>query len=100
MAVEEEASYKGISIQHVTESGKLRQYSPDSIGEAIDDLIQSKLIQANGKWIGGITWKGHDFLDNIRDLSRWSRVKEKARTVAEAPDIAYRLAMEDVLSVV
>lgn len=26
----------------------------------------------------GLTWKGHEFLDNIRDNTVWNAVKEKA----------------------
>lgn len=30
----------------------------------------------------GITWKGHEFLDNIRDNDVWSRTKNIAKSVS------------------
>lgn len=36
----------------------------------------------NGVWtfsVGSLTWEGHDFLDRIRDDSRWGKIKKAAR---------------------
>jgi hypothetical protein len=32
--------------------------------------------------ISGLTWDGHDLLDNIRDPGVWEKVKEHAKTIA------------------
>ena len=32
--------------------------------------------------VSGLTWNGHDLLDNIRDSGVWEKVKEHAKSLA------------------
>lgn len=45
----------------------------------------------NGVWtfsVGSLTWEGHDFLDRIRDNSRWGKIKKAARDRGGLPLVA------------
>lgn len=53
-------------------------------------------------WVGPLTWEGHDFLDSIRDNSRWNKVKEtvKEHALPFAVDVIKDVAKAFVMSTV
>lgn len=83
---------KSSSAFPVSESPFLEKYTEDEIVYALskmgnDDarLVNGNISWINGKayfWsIGSPTYKGHQYLDNIREQTVWDHVKEKSKLV-------------------
>ncbi|RBQ00698.1 DUF2513 domain-containing protein [Lactobacillus gasseri] len=72
----------------------LRQYYPDVIRYTILKLYEAKYINLDSVQIKngylldfrcvGISWIGHQFLENIREHTTWNIVKQKAKIVGSA----------------
>ncbi|MEY2385724.1 DUF2513 domain-containing protein [Lactococcus lactis] len=69
----------------------LSQYTDEDIIYSIDQLDQAGFIEVSSNYsmeligsymIKGITWEGHQFLDNVRDNKIWSLTKKSASKVA------------------
>lgn len=41
------------------------------------DFVKGKVGNEEMPIISGLTWKGHEFLDNVRDSGVWSKTKER-----------------------
>ena len=58
--------------------------TPDVIYQLIL-LIEAGLISGtsanDGPMITGLTWQGHEFLDDVRDDDTWTKTKERAKSV-------------------
>jgi hypothetical protein len=60
---------------------------PHEVGYTVDRLIHAGLVtgsrdrRAHGQapMVSGLTWEGHEFLDNIRDPGVWEETKERAK---------------------
>ena len=70
--------------------GFLPQYSKADIFYSLSNLDQAGYISVSIRWSGNavysctinhITYAGHEFLDGIRDSSRWSKIKGVAASV-------------------
>lgn len=82
--VEENANY---NVRISTNSIKLKDYSIEEIVYTIEklseaDFLNMTSVSTMGKQIPGyivksITYKGHEFLDNIKDNSVWSDTKKQ-----------------------
>ena len=48
--------------------------------ELLQDAGYARFTRSGEGWLAeGLTWKGHDFLDSVRDDEVWRRTKEGAR---------------------
>lgn len=75
------------------------QYCILKLGEGgmIDFIIPGRTDNISVLFINGITWSGHEFLNNIRDDGLWNQIKNKAGTLAKVSlsvvaDIAKEIA--------
>ncbi|MEI3626493.1 DUF2513 domain-containing protein, partial [Lactococcus lactis] len=66
------------------------KFSKEEIEYTIIRLEEAGFIIATIDWVnarpfyvsvGSLTWKGHEFLDNVRDSKVWSETKEVASKV-------------------
>jgi hypothetical protein len=65
---------------------------PDEVGYTVDLLIHAGFVtgsldrRPHGQlpMVSGLTWEGHELLDNIRDPSVWEKTKEKAKPFLSA----------------
>lgn len=66
--------------EHVGISG----HSMEEVSYHLRLLSQAGFIDssAHGLIIRGLTWDGHEFLDNIKNDNIWSKVKQQAATVS------------------
>lgn len=82
--VEENANY---NVRISTNSIKLKDYSIEEIVYTIEKLSEADFLnvtsvstmgrQTPGYVVKSITYKGHEFLDNIKDNSVWSDTKKQ-----------------------
>lgn len=100
--IEQETSYKGNTqipvfhneIRHtvILKSKDFEDYDQQELAYALELLIKEGFIECsrqphfnNGNLnlanIIGLTWKGHELLDNIRDNTIWTAVKQKASKI-------------------
>lgn len=63
----------------------------------IGDLVSADNYNMPLK-IRDLTWSGHEYLDNIRDKTAWSKLKESG-LASMSLDVAKELAKEIVLSI-
>lgn len=80
-------------------------YEPDEIaynvrcmvdGELLDVIDATAMQDRFGHYIiKGITWKGHDFLDSVRNDGVWSRTKERLKPLGSVSfDVLRAVAIE------
>jgi hypothetical protein len=62
--------------------------SPEELGYHLAMLIEEGFVDGLGRIdiqtlpaIRKLTWKGHEFLDDIRDPDIWSKTKERAKGI-------------------
>lgn len=69
------------------------KYLIDDIKYCIIKLKEAKMVNARipGRTdkisiviVNGLTWYGHEFLNNIRDYDSWTQIKNKAGTLAKS----------------
>ena len=65
-------------------------YSSDEIGHHLQMLVSGNLVETGGSRpfsgdgsliFRGLSWQGHEFLDEIRDPERWKKTKAGADAV-------------------
>jgi Hypothetical protein (DUF2513) len=66
---------------------QIEGYDPDQVAYHLNLLIDEGFVQGARTTsiqfvIEGLTWKGHEFLDDTRDPDVWSKAKERAKGVA------------------
>jgi hypothetical protein len=71
-------------------------HSPKEVAYHLDLLIEEKFIKGSSDiqpmpMINNLTWKGHEFLDNIRDNGIWSKTKERIKGL---PSVAISLVAQ------
>ena len=87
------------------EKADLSNYTEEKVKYHTDLLIKAELVDGkprtiqSGKTfiessISGLTWKGHDFLDDARNETVWKRVK---KAVAEKGETASLAVIQAVL---
>jgi hypothetical protein len=58
-------------------------HSVEEINYHVDLLFEAGFIEGNPKsdvpMVSKLTWKGHEFVDNVRDSGVWSSVKERIK---------------------
>jgi hypothetical protein len=58
-------------------------HSVDEVTYHVDLLLEAGLVKGHSgnpnPLISQLTWKGHEFLDDIRDPSIWASVKERTK---------------------
>jgi len=63
-------------------------YEPKEIAYHVHLLQQADFLAVRDinseKWVGGMTWAGHDFLDAARNDTVWNKVKAQAKEKAVA----------------
>ena len=81
LEIEEKAAYPPRSIILF----EIPEFSQDEIHYHIKLLVQADLVEGqesfrnDGKWVAtGLTWKGHELLDTIRDENVWRKTKRLA----------------------
>ena len=76
---------------------KIEGYDMETVAYHCKLLYEAKLISAyKGMYadnklqdyaVGSLTWDGHDYLDKIRDNSRWRKIKKLLKEKALPPTI-------------
>jgi hypothetical protein len=60
-------------------------YGPDEVAYNLELLFDAGFVKGQGGadtfGIAGLTWNGHEFLDDIRDPEIWRKTKERAKAV-------------------
>lgn len=87
--IEENVPYGSFIYVHQI---KLDQYEQVDLIYTADKLCEARYIKAHRTQglqdefptikIDSLTWEGHNFLDTIRDITVWERVKEKTSVFA------------------
>jgi DNA-binding PadR family transcriptional regulator len=75
---------------HVERANETRHGTdPNHSAYHLVQLVEAGLLDGSTKMasVGNIiifklTWKGHEFLDDIRDPEIWGKTKERAKTIA------------------
>jgi hypothetical protein len=61
-------------------------YTPDQIAYNLDLLFDERFVKGERGMtqfgIAGLTWQGHELLDDIRDPEIWRRTKERTKAIA------------------
>ena len=93
-----------LSVSYI--SNQLEQkYTKEVVFYTLHMLNDGKLITYfepmgwDDAQVGGISWIGHEYLDNIRDKSAWDKLKESGLD-SMSLDVAKDLAKEIVVSIV
>lgn len=84
--------HKTPSFAEVLSDEYFMDYNQEELLYAMELLIREKYIQCtkepyfvNGSLMSadivGLTWNGHQFLDNVRNDTVWNAVKEKSKTI-------------------
>ena len=82
-------------------------YSAEQVATHCKMLYEARLISAYDAMygddtlldfeVGSLTWEGHDFLDKVRDNSRWGKIKKALREKALPPTIDVIKIVADAL---
>lgn len=85
----------------------IKGFPPEEIGYHCHIMIQEGLIEGsdvtNAESAGPeaipttLTWKGHEFLDLVRDQERWNRAKAIIAKVGSAPISIWMKVLADLL---
>lgn len=78
-------------IESYSIASKLNSFKIDDVIYSIRKLVEADYISANpistingpSYIIKGLTWQGHQFLDNIREPDIWDKAKSKASVVGK-----------------
>lgn len=83
-----------LHLDDFLDAKELHKYDPDEIKYVLLKLLEAKYIEAsppaysNGILVefscGGLSWDGHQFLENIKDPKIWKKTKKAASKVASA----------------
>lgn len=75
-----------IKLDYIVDEGNLSSFPEEDVYYSASKLVEAGFISVASKtsapralMIGSITWKGHDYLDSIRDSKVWIAVKEKTK---------------------
>lgn len=110
LTIESDIPYnQSLGKEKLLEHPKLQSFTEDEILYAIlrldeADFIKCDIAPGNNSLIyhlslNGLTWSGHEFLDNIRDNKVWAFVKQTASKTASASlPILAQLAASKVLN--
>jgi len=76
-------------------SDQLGDYSQDEINYHVDLLFAAGLVEGSRAseepLVSRLTWKGHEFVDNIRDAGIWGEVKKRIKGL---PSVAVGVVIE------
>ena len=65
---------------------QVQGYEPDEVAYNLELLFEAGFLKGQGGadtfGIAGLTWNGHELLDDIRDPEIWRKTKERAKSVA------------------
>lgn len=86
--------HKKIDHSRLLDKEQFKNHNKEELMYAIELLIQEQYLQCekpakfyNGNLyeadIIGLSWKGHELLDNVRDDNVWNAVKERARSFGQ-----------------
>lgn len=85
LLIEDEISFGSfLRLDFFLTSEKLSKYDSETIKYTLAKLDETEFLKSNTRWVnndlasfstGMITWKGHKFLDTIRDEKVWSNTK-------------------------
>jgi hypothetical protein len=81
----------------------IKSYPPDEIGYHAHIMMQEGLIdgfktESHPEAIPiSLTWKGHEFLDLVRDQERWNKAKAVIAKVGSAPISVWMKVLSDLL---
>nr|WP_305040311.1 DUF2513 domain-containing protein [Enterococcus faecium] len=85
LLIEDEISFGSfLRLEFFLASEKLSKYDSETIKYTLAKLDETEFLKSNTRWVnndlasfstGMITWKGHKFLDTIRDEKVWSNTK-------------------------
>ena len=112
LLIESDISYnQSLGKEELLEHPKLQSFTEDEILYAVlrldeAEFIKCDILPGNNSPIyhlslNGLTWSGHEFLDNIRDNKVWAFVKQTASKTASASlPILAQLAASKVLNLV
>lgn len=95
LLIESDIPYNdSLGKEELLEHPKLQSFTEDEILYAVlrlneADFIKCDILPGNNSLIyhlslNGLTWSGHEFLDNIRDNKVWAFVKQTASKTASA----------------
>lgn len=97
LAVEENSTlYNMLTTAHFSEYDITKTFEADEIIYTVIKLKDAEFLTANISyfdnaptiWVTGLTYKGHEFLDNIRDNKVWEKTKEKIGSSATSVSIS------------
>ena len=86
--------HKKLDHSRLPDKEQFKNYDKDTLMYAIELLIQEQYLQCakppkyhEGDLLEadiiGLSWKGHELLDNVRDDNVWNAVKERARSFGQ-----------------
>ncbi|MDT2485041.1 DUF2513 domain-containing protein [Enterococcus avium] len=85
LLIEDEISFGSfLRLNYFLESKKLSKYDRETIKYTLGKLDETGFLKSNTRWVsndlvdfstGMPTWKGHEFLDTIRDNTVWKNTK-------------------------
>jgi len=67
-----------------TPEDNLGDFSPEELNYHVDLLFEAGFVAGNpdsnpNPMVSKLTWKGHEFVDTIRDAGIWNNVKERLK---------------------
>ena len=74
----------------------LGNYSQEELNYHVDLLLEAGFVEGNpdstpNPMISKLTWKGHEFVDTVRDSGIWNSVKERLKGL---PSVALSVVAE------
>ena len=85
-------------ITEETLHAKLPNYTEDEICYACYMLGDAGYLRHAGVQVHGMTYKGHGFLDQIRDATVWDKVKKRAKALGAVALTALSDIAKDVIA--
>lgn len=89
LEVKENGLHRGIKLRDIAEAEEFCEFSREEIFYSADKLVEASFITIARKDVSpkvmiikDITWKGHDYLDSIRDPKVWGEVKDRTKGMA------------------
>ena len=91
-----------LRLRDIEDDIELSEFSQEDIYYSARKLAEAKFIEVASKdaapkvmIIKEITWKGHDYLDSVRDSKVWKEVKNRTKDLSGvALDVVKSLAIE------
>ncbi len=95
LRIESDPTFDGVHWIPFDKSYEFAGHSFEEVTYHVDLLFEARLIKGNDRgdapMIRGLTWEGHEFLDDIKDSGIWEKTKAR---VAVLPGVALSVIAE------